>query len=170
MPSCINVIAGAIVGLVYKEKTKPFDLKYLFIIGFVLILSGWSFDKTGIDPMIKKLWTISFAILSSGFSIVLFALIILTNRKAVSKIYFPAKVFGANALLGFIIGILSGLLIDRPIVKSNNGYKSLREWGFTLYKEIFDAQYASFAFSITFLFVSFLLLYILYRRKWFIKL
>ena len=171
IPSCINVIAGAIMGLLYRGKNKLFNLKYLFTIGFILILLGWSFDKTGIDLMIKKIWTISFAILSSGFSIVLFAFIILTGRTVISKIYFPAKVFGANTLLGFIIGILSGLLIDRPIIKINNEYKSLRDSGFAFFKQIFDnPQYASFAFSITFLIISFLFLYILYRRKWYIKL
>ena len=171
LPACINVMAGAIIGVLYKKENKFFNPAYLFILGLILILLGWGFDKTGIDLLIKKIWTISFATLSTGFSLLLFAFIILTDKKAVSQIYLPGKVFGANALLGFIIGMLSGLLIDRPLLKINNEHKSLRESGFNLFKQIFDdPQYASFAFSITFLVISFLVLYMLYRKKWYIKL
>ncbi len=171
LPSCINVMAGAIMGLLYKAGNKFFNFRYLFILGFILMLAGWSLDKTGVDLLIKKLWTVSFATLSTGFSIALFAFILLTNREPVSNIYFPAKVFGSNALLGFIMGMLSGLLIDRPLLPASSQYRSLRESGYNFFKQLVGhPQWASVAFSIVFLVIIFIILYILYRKKWYVKL
>jgi predicted acyltransferase len=170
-PACINVIIGAIMGLLYKKKEKYFNLPFLFLFGFILILFGWLLDIANIDPMIKKIWTPSFALLSSGFSIIVLAFVMISNKNSISKIYYPAKVFGANALLGFIISIKSDLFLDKPVLLIENKKTSLRDYGFNILNEtLHSPQYASFLFSILFLTVTFLILLFLYKKRWFVKL
>jgi predicted acyltransferase len=170
-PACINVIIGAIMGLLYKKKEKYRKPPFLFLFGFILILFGWLLDIANIDPIIKKIWTPSFALLSSGFSIVVLACVMISNKNSISKLYYPAKVFGANALLGFIIGAISGLLIDTPVLLIENKKTSIRDYGFNILNEtLHSPQYASFLFSILFLTVTFLILLFLYKKRWFVKL
>lgn len=170
-PACINVIAGAIIGMLYKGNHKFIKPPFLLLIGSVLVLSGLLLEISSIDPLIKKIWTVSFALLSSGFAIVVLGVIMISNKSFITTLYFPTKVFGSNALLGFIIGMLSGQLIDRPFLLVDNNKTSLRSYGFNMLNEaVHSPQYASFLFSIIYLTLSFLILLFLYRKRWFIKL
>ncbi len=170
-PACMNVIAGAVMGLLYKMESKYFKPVFLCLSGLSLMLVGWLLDTMNIDPIIKKIWTPSFALFSSGFSAVVFSVIMISNKGIISKLYFPARVFGANALLGFLIAMLSGQLIDKPLLSFHEEASSLRHFGFTLLNQLLgSAPYGSFIFSLTYLVVAFLILNLLYQRNMFLRL
>ena len=170
LPACINVMMGATIGFLYLNKNRYFTISRLFIIGLCLYVSGILLDLCNIDPIIKKIWTASFALLSSGFSIMLLALImmIITN-KWLASVFYPVKVFGANALLAFIVA-MSAWIIDKPFISSGGSYLSLRKYGYqSMMRFSTDPQHSSFLFTLVFLVVLFILLWLLYRSKRFIK-
>ncbi len=170
LPACINVILGATIGFLYLNNSRYFTISRLFIVGLCLYVSGWLLDFVAVDPIIKKLWTVSFALLSTGFSIMLLALImlLLTNKWLV-RIFYPAKVFGANPLLAFIVA-MSAWIIDKPFISSGDSPVSLRKYGYqSMMRFNANSQYSSFLFTLLFLVVLYIPLWLLYRKKRFIR-
>lgn len=173
LPASVNVILGVILGFLYLIKSKYFKVHLLFIAGLILSLIGLLLGYTGIVPIIKTIWTSSFALLSSGVSIMVLALISLGLKfKYVPSLFYPTKVFGANALLAFIIALMSpALFLDIPYFEKGSQLLSLRTFGFEAIKTVFPNPYfAAFLFSVFFLTFVFFTLWFLYRRKYFIKL
>lgn len=170
LTSSINVMLGSIIGFLYLNKSKFFNVSFLFIIGSILCTLGLLLNFTGIDFIIKKIGTSSFTLVSGGFSIIVFALISTIKKIKYSlRFFYPAKVFGANALLAFVIALK--FPIDNPYISMDGELLSLRKFGFESFKMLItNPQYASFFFTVIYLTLLFLILWLLYKRKWFIKL
>ncbi|NWN13492.1 hypothetical protein GY655_27475, partial [Escherichia coli] len=65
-------------------------------------------------PLNKKLWTSSFALLTSGLSAILFVGCILAARSAAArKMLWPLDVLGMNAILGYLLSLLLSLAAMR---------------------------------------------------------
>jgi predicted acyltransferase len=75
IPTAAHTIWGALVGkLLLSNKTRPEKMNTLVIAGIAGLLSGILLDLTGVTPVIKRIATSSFVLLSGGW--VLFALVV----------------------------------------------------------------------------------------------
>jgi predicted acyltransferase len=72
LPTAVHTIAGALVGkLLLSDKEK---LKTLFLAGLICLVIGYSLDMLNITPIIKRIATTSFTLVSLGYCLWFLAL------------------------------------------------------------------------------------------------
>jgi predicted acyltransferase len=161
IPTAVHTIAGALVGkllLSGKEKIKP-----MLLAGVLCLILGYGLDATGITPIIKRIATSSFTLVSLGWcllelSICYWWIDIRSHRKGLQ--FFT--IVGMNSIFIYLFFEIVG---DR--------------W-FTAYAGTFSTVFlnyiqipASLTLILTSLFVfslEWLLCYFLYKKKIFFKL
>jgi predicted acyltransferase len=170
LPACFNVLAGVLAAYLLAQKKSSRPVAATLAAGLGLVVLGLLLDRY--CPIVKKIWTSSFALLGSGFSLLLLAAFTgFLNRFKVSPLMFPLRVFGANALLAFIICSLMMPVMDANFIPSGPLKTSIRQSGYAaLHAFISQPGHASFVYSLLVLGVIFLILWPLYQRRWFLKL
>ncbi len=111
LPALVNVLLGMLAALLWKAAPERATLRIL-LAGIALAALGYalSFDF----PLNKKLWTSSFALLTSGLSGMIFAACITAARSAaVRTVLWPLDVLGMNAILGYLLSLLLSLAAMR---------------------------------------------------------
>jgi predicted acyltransferase len=167
LPACINVLIGVLVGHNFLSGQLSKRMSTAWIAGVALVLVGlmWGLNF----PLIKKLWTSSFALFSSGVSLVLLlGFCYLDKFQPWKKIVYPVAVFGSNALLAFSLSGVISPLMDKPWLA---GEESFRHWGQGIMLQmISNVHIASLVFSALVISGIFLVLNFCYRSGWLIRL
>jgi predicted acyltransferase len=128
-------------------------------------------------PLNKKMWTSSYVLVAAGWSLLIFALVygIVEQRgwgrsgwtKALA---WPWLVFGSNAIVAYMISELLGAAIE--LVHFSSGGRRTDALSY-LYMHVFapiaDSGWRAFAYSAFYTAVCFLPVWVLYRRKIFVK-
>lgn len=115
IPAASLVLISTFIGDVVIRKDT--DLRKIFrlaIIGGILVAMGfvWSFSL----PFNKWVWTPSYVLLSAGTGVFLLAIFhFISVGKKYSGVLFPFVVFGSNAILLYVLPILSKGLILSPL-------------------------------------------------------
>ena len=158
IPAIVNALAGVFVGL-FIVKSHPqgewVKVGLLAAAGGVCLALGWLLD--GVIPVNKELWTSSFVLVTSGWSMILLALFnALVDVLKWQKAAFFFVVIGTNAI---IIYLASSLVDWQYIAQSVFGglVAALPQ----------SAQ--ALAAVISLLAVQWLVLYWMYRRKIFFR-
>ncbi|MEP7265981.1 MAG: DUF5009 domain-containing protein [Saprospiraceae bacterium] len=109
IPTAAHTIWGAMLGkwLVQDskedEKSKPDMLKVILIAGAVLLVVGYSFDYLLHIPIIKRICTVSFVIVSAGWVILFFALAyFLVEIKGWKEYAWIVTVIGMNSIFIYL--------------------------------------------------------------------
>lgn len=137
----------------------------LIVAGLILTAAGTWLD--GIIPINKALWTPSYVLLTAGIAcLVLAVCLLLLDVAKIRGWSTPFLVFGANAIAFFMLsGIVGRLLIMIPV-----GDTFLKEWIFqNIYFPAIGAVTGSLAFALTFLILSYGVMFWMYRRGIFWK-
>ncbi|QDT70030.1 hypothetical protein MalM25_29750 [Planctomycetes bacterium MalM25] len=107
VPSLATMILGLLAGERLRtggERGAAFTLGWLLGVGAVLIAIGVLIDSIGVCPMVKKLWTPSFALASGGICLVilgvLYAIIDVAGWR---RWAWPAEVVGRNPLAVYVM-------------------------------------------------------------------
>ena len=131
------------------------------IAGVVLFLAGEFFNTW--FPINKKLWTSSFVLVTAGLALMCLALCywVLDIKQWRGRWTRPFLVFGMNAIAAYVCAaLLAHLLI-------------FTGWGEALYGRLiqpfFSPANASLAFALIFVFLCWLPMLVLYRKKIFLK-
>jgi len=171
LPAFVTVYIGYAAGkfLLTHPRTSSVSLR-LALAGIAALVAGnlWGI----ILPVCKDLWTSSFVLVSGGWSLLCLAVCHeLIDVRGVPALGLPFKVMGMNALTLFVAsGFVARILLNIRIV---NFPQTVNLWSAAhniLFVPLFDsANAASFAFSLTYLFFWWLILYGMYRRGVFIK-
>jgi predicted acyltransferase len=165
LPVCFNLLAGAITALLWRPAASSHSPLRAAIAGGLLV--GLAFLLDPVLPINKSLWTSSFALLSTGFSLVVLAsLAVLPRTRRLAALLTPVRAFGLNPLLAFIL--CWSLFPWLDVWKA--GGETLRQFGQSVFLHILPPQHASLAFGL--LATALLALPILYcqRRRWVLKL
>ncbi|HWI86357.1 MAG TPA: heparan-alpha-glucosaminide N-acetyltransferase domain-containing protein [Sphingomonas sp.] len=163
LPATANVLIGVLAGQMWRhtpERAAP----RIALAGVVLIGAGLLVDP--IFPINKRIWTSSFALLSSGFSAVALALfeIALRSRTAV-WLATPLRILGGNAVLAFTLSILLGKFSGMPVFHTNDLVLTPQAWGDTIARAVIPDEYAaSLACALAVLTLTIFLLWPLHRR------
>ncbi len=166
-PASVNIIFGILIGSFHLKNNNLYNFPFLIGFGLILMLIGMGLDYFEIMPIIKKIWTSSFVLLSSGFSILTLGIVqlLINYLPKTKKLFFPFIVYGANAILAFTV---SNMLI--PIFELKVSEQSIRDIGYHFFRSIIsNEQFASLCFSLLFLVVLYWGLKILYNLKIFLK-
>lgn len=155
----VTVMTGVFAGQIMKSqspgKTK---LKYLFLIGVGMVVAGWLWHWQ--MPVIKRIWTSSMVLVSSGYCFLLMGLFYyLIDYKGYNKGLTWLKVIGMNSIVAYVISVEVGLMNFSCI-----GHSLL--YGFEQYMGK-DAYHLLILCSN--LAIVYLILYFLYKHKLFLK-
>ncbi len=172
IPAVATVLLGYISGrLIERSGGTSKAIKKLTTYGSVLVVVGWFWGY--IFPINKALWTSSYVLFAGGLAMVFLGILLwIIDIKGIKKWSNPFIHFGTNPLFIFVF---SGLYVKSIIylIKTTdssgeviNGYKYLYT---NIFVPIGGNMNGSLLFAITHILFFWLLVYVLYKRKIFIK-
>ncbi|MCX6211891.1 MAG: DUF5009 domain-containing protein [Bacteroidetes bacterium] len=161
LPTAVHTIAGAMVGKIFLAG-KQSKIKQLFYAAVVCLLLGYGLDFVGVTPIIKKIATSSFTIVSLGYCLLGLLLcywwIDLLNHK---KYLFFFTVVGMNSLFIYLFfEIVAARWFNEYIANISNGVLAMVS-SFTLLNQIVS--------SLVIFSLEWGLCYFLYQKKIFFK-
>ena len=144
------------------KTQKRIKANNLFIYGFCLFVAGsiwnWFF------PFNKNLWSSSFVLYTAGLSTLTFAALYwfvdLKKKGEGNPLFFMGKVFGANAISAYVLhGLFARLSF--PV---RDGFMS---W---MLNTGVAGEFASLLWASTYTLFIFAIVYVMYKRRLFLKL
>ncbi len=171
IPALATTLSGVLAGQ-WLRTTKADHEKVagMFAAGVVCIVLGWAWNP--FFPINKSLWTSSYVLFTAGMALQLLAFCYwLIDIKEYRRWAKPFVVFGVNAIALFVgTGLMAKLLGLIKVPASDGTRISLHNW---IYRNLFlswaPPYRASLAFALTMILVWLGLMWILYRRKVFLK-
>jgi predicted acyltransferase len=142
----------------------------LFFFGTVLLAIGWTWSL--VFPLNKSLWTSSYVVYTSGLALLTlgfcYYLIDVRGYKRWAK---PFVVFGVNALALFVFsGVLARIMGMIRIPTEVEKTITLQQWIFNnVFASWLDPLNASLSYAVAYILLWLLLMWMLYRRRLFIK-
>jgi predicted acyltransferase len=168
-PACINVLLGAIVGIAHARGLVGRPVIAFVVAGAVLMAVAYA--MAGVNPLIKNIWTTSFALFSGGFALALLGVLApLSQAPGIGPVFWPARIFGENPLLAYILVFLMAPLIDAEWFGSGTAPVSLRNGGQGWLERFMSPDWASLTFGLAGLALLFVILLVCHRRRWILKL
>jgi len=178
IPAVGTALLGMITGIWLRSShSLKRKANGIAIAGVSSVLLGGLWNMS--FPINKKLWTSSFVLFAGGFSLLLLAASIWlidvpgseeskSKRSRRSPVFTPLLVFGTNAIAAYALSELlaSGL----PNVHIKRGVDVLGAFYQLVLKVVpHDPALSSLIYSLSYVLMCWIPIYILYRRKIFIK-
>jgi predicted acyltransferase len=168
-PACFNVLAGALVGIARTRGAFQKPALTALMAGALAMVIACAF--VGLCPMIKNIWTSTFALFSAGFALVALGLLMpVTERNGIRQALWPTRIFGENPLLAYILVFLMAPLIDANLFGTADAAVSLRSGGQAWLSGFLDPRLASLTFALACMALLFAILLICHRKRWILKL
>ena len=171
IPAIATTLMGVLTGQWLRTEKPAYEKAAgMFAAGVVCMVVGWMWNPW--FPINKSLWTSSYVFFTGGLALLFLALcywsIDIRKYTAWTK---PFVVFGVNALVLFVAsGVMARLLGLIKVSASDGTQISLQSW---IYRNAFlswlPPYRASLAYALVFILVWLGLMWILYRRRIFIK-
>ena len=172
LPAIGTALMGVLTGL-WLRTTRSVATKTagLAIASLSRLAIGylWSLEF----PLNKNMWTSSFVLVAGGYSLALLAVVYFAVeqmgwRKGWT---WPWLVFGSNAIAAYMFSELTpGILENVKISSGSTSHVNLNAWIFIhVFAHIPNPHWAAFAYSVSFTAFCFIPVWILYRKKIFLK-
>lgn len=164
-----GVLAGQLLRAYSSVETKTC---WFFVTGSLLLFAGqlMSFWL----PINKNLWTSSYAVFMAGMASICFAVLYwFIDVQGWQRWCKPFAIYGMNAITVFMLaGILGRVSLAIKIGGTGSEPAvSLKTWLFNhSFAFIPDAKIASLAWAIAYVLGLYLVAYLMYRRRWVVKL
>jgi predicted acyltransferase len=171
IPAIATTLAGILCG--HWLRTRRDDMEKvagMFFFGITLIALGWAWHSW--FPINKALWTSSYVVFTAGLALCFLGfcywLIDIKGYKLWTK---PFVIFGVNALALFVGSGIMGRLLGLIKVPGPEGNSiSLQPWIFTnVFLPLASPINASLIYAICFILLWLFLMWLLYRKKIYIK-
>ncbi|WP_432714138.1 acyltransferase family protein [Pedobacter sp.] len=172
IPAIATGLFGVLVGLYLKRKDldPATKIAWLFSAGALAVFAGLLWDLQ--FPMNKSLWTSSFVLYTGGLATIILALSYwLIDVQRYTKFTTPFVVYGVNAITVFFLSGLLPRTINMFKVQTVEGTEiGAQTWFYHhYYSPYFSPVNASLAWALTQIIFWFIILYIMYKKKIFIK-
>lgn len=171
LPAIVTVLIGYFAGVMIKETEKKRVPGKLLLYGVVAAVLGYVWGLA--FPINKPLWTSSYVLYTAGLGAVLFALLIfIIDLKGYKRWTSFFVVFGMNPLF---IYALSGLWAKAlyTLIRIPDGDGGTMAGSTWLYQNVFEplagSMNGSLLYALTHIFFFWLIGYVLYKNKIFIK-
>lgn len=150
----VTVLSGVLAGEILKKKKSWEGAVLLLAIGIALVALGWTWGIA--HPVIKHIWTGSMVLVSSGYCFLLMGVFYLWIDCLGHKKHLTVlKVYGMNSITAYVV---SHVISFRSISKS---------LFFGL--EQYVGDYYDFIIQLSNVTILFIILYIMYRKKIFLR-
>ncbi len=174
LSAVVTVLIGYAVGMMIKELERSKLPLYLLASGAIMVLLGWLWSY--VLPLNKPLWTSSYVIYTAGLAMILLSLLVwLVDIKGYKRWTSFFVVFGMNPLFIFALSVLWAKVLLRMIrFGIIGGSEPMSVSGYTyLYQQVFvpiaGNMNGSLLFALTHIVFFWLIGWVLYRKKIFIK-
>lgn len=171
IPAIATTLAGILCGHWIRSKRDDMEkVAGMFFFGVVLVALGWAWHSW--FPINKALWTSSYVVFTAGLALCFLGfcywLIDIKGYKAWAK---PFVIFGVNALALFVGSGIMGRLLGLIKVPGPEGNRiSLQPWIFNnVFLPIASPINASLMYAICFILLWLFLMWLLYRKRIYIK-
>jgi predicted acyltransferase len=149
-------MAGHIVRL---KRLLSERVAWLFVTGNILIAVGLILDNW--LPINKKLWTDSFTIFMAGLDFVLLAAFLwIIDHLGYQRFVKPLVIMGRNAITLYMISEFGAELLDMA---------NLHAKIYNFFLSMASPVNASLLYSVAFMLSIYVIGYLMYRRRWFLK-
>jgi predicted acyltransferase len=174
LPAAATLLFGVVTGHVAVRATPGRRLSLrMAIAGVVLLALGIVMDA-GFMPINKNLWTPTYAVFMSGWALVALAIFraLLDEpneplRARTRAVLLPLTIFGRNALFLFVLsGLVGRLLVALKVAPG----VTLKEAIYAPIRSLpLAAENASLLYAAGFLLAMFLVAWLMWRKRWFIR-
>ena len=183
VPAIATCLFGVMTGHVLRSKQPPETrTAWLFVGGNLLLFAGVVMDVW--LPINKKLWTSSYSVFMAGMAMNCFAVCYwLVDVQGWRKWAKPFAIYGMNAITVFMLAGLLGRILPAIKVTSAAGRKiGLQTYLYNhlcapfaspdtapFFGFLASPNNASLMWALMYVTVLYLVAYVMYRRKWFLK-
>lgn len=160
IPTLGTMILGLFAGtFLHRDGGAGFARRSL-LAGAGCVALGWAWHFSGFCPSIKKLWTPSWTLFSGGWCLLILAVLHwIADGRGLRRWALPFTVLGANSIAMYVLVHVAGL---------NLGYHLQRLVGRRPFL-ILGEEYAVMLNGALVLLLLWVLMWLLYRRRWFIR-
>jgi predicted acyltransferase len=165
----VSVLLGCWTGMTVAGRVPTSRLGARIIVwGAVSAAIGWGLSP--ILPMVKMIWTPTYVLFANGWAMMAFGVCyILTDARHVANPVWPVQVFGRNAILAYVVSELAAIALSVVTV----GGKPFSVFVTTALAGaaggLMSMKMASLVYACLFTLTIWILLYVPYRRRWFIR-
>lgn len=171
LPALVTTIAGVLTGLWLKSERNNYEkVAGIFFAGVVLLAAAWCWEP--FFPFNKALWTSSYVLCSAGLALCFLGFCyFLVDLKGYVKWTKPFVIFGVNALALYIgSGLMARMAGIIKVTNANGESDGLWEWIYaTVFQPLADAKTSSLMMALSFIGLWLFLMWLLYRKRIFIK-
>jgi predicted acyltransferase len=172
LPAVATTLFGVMTGhYLRSQHSKEEKTAWMFVAGNILLFLGATLDMW--LPINKSIWTTSYSIFMAGWALVCFAMFYwIIDVKGYKRWAKPFIIFGMNAIAVFVLSGMIGRLYGSVIkLKQPDGSEiSLQGYIFrTFFLPLASPINASLIYAICFLLFLYLIAWIMWTRKWFLK-
>jgi predicted acyltransferase len=162
IPTLGTMILGLLAGnyLISSHNARK-KLNFFLFAGLALLVFGVLLHVSGLNPIVKRIWTPAWTIFSGGICFLFLALFYgLIDMKGKNKGSFFLMVIGVNSIAAYVIadGGMRNLIIDSLFIHLGENYN-----------QVFGSAYATLVSGALVLLFEWLILYWMYKKKIFIK-
>ncbi|MFB9080703.1 acyltransferase family protein [Flavobacterium procerum] len=159
IPAIATALLGVFIGIFLKAKC-PFSITIKLLLmaltAVVLIITGLIWDIS--FPINKHLWTSSFVCFVGGFSILFFVFFyVIIDLLGFKKWAFPLILIGSNSILIYIAA------------EGSVDFKHTADYVFGGLIQYASVIWQPFFAALSVTIIQIVLLYFLYKKKWFLK-
>jgi predicted acyltransferase len=170
LPAVVTVLLGYFTGeWLRKQPIKSRTSLNLVLVGLSCLVIGqvWGYWF----PINKKLWTSSYVVFTAGWALLLLAVcyewIEVRGRRHWGK---PFEIMGLNAIFVFVASVLMIKILVKTHIGTGEKAPTTYTW---LYEHLFvpwvGAMNGSFLFALVTVLFWWVVVYGMYRRRWFVK-
>lgn len=176
IPAIATTLFGSLTGdyLRTSEHSKTEKSAWMFVFGAVLLVLGAALDMW--MPINKSLWTVSYSIFMAGWALCVFGIFyFLIDAQGIKKWAHPFVVYGMNAIFIFVLSGVVGRTMGlwKFNVQLGDGTYADVPMKTIMTQNLFDPYFsplnASLMHAIVWISVMYLIVWVMYRKKWFVK-
>ena len=163
VPSLATMLMGLIAGGILKsDRSSGAKFRWLVFAGTAALALGALWDWSGTCPMVKRIWTPSFAIFSAGWALLLLALFysLIELRGGYRRWAFPFVVAGMNSIALYCMSMLM-----KPWIRE----RMKLHFGQGIF-DSFGAAFTPMVEAVTVILILWLIAWWMFRRKIFLRL
>ncbi len=171
LPSVATVLLGYLTGPMLLPEDKPKTIKFMLLAAIAALVLGWLWGL--VMPINKALWTSSYVLLTAGWAWLLLVLFIwLIDMKGYESIAKPFLIFGMNPLFSYVLSIFWVKVYIYVLIFKQPDGSLVNAYGW-LYGKVFQSlagdYNGSLLFAVSHVLLFWLIAFILWKRKIFIK-
>jgi predicted acyltransferase len=176
IPAIATCLFGILTGqLLQMKRSVEQKTGWLFVAGNLLMLAGAIMNIW--LPINKNLWTSTYSVFMAGLAMNVFAVLYwLVDVKGYQRWAKPFAIYGMNAITVFMLsGVLGRISLEVKMPEAAGGAVALKGY---LYQNFFngplshlgfDPKVCSLTWALVYMLGLYLVAYLMYRLKWFVK-